>query len=80
MTKKNLGIRIPPALKILPTLSTVARRDASIRIAETKSAVADRLRAETMAEAERWFGERRCKMYIFSDLSVFGALLQGGER
>ena len=43
MTKKNLGIRIPPAVRILPALSTVARRDTAIRIVETKAAVGDAL-------------------------------------
>jgi hypothetical protein len=77
MTPKDLGTRIPPAVRALPTLTRVARRDAAIRLVETKAVVGDRLRHETMAEAERWFGERRCKMYIYNDLSVFGTLLTG---
>jgi len=80
MTKKNLGIRIPPALKILPTLSTVARRDAAIRIAEVKAVVGVTLRSDAMAEADRRFGVRRWPASAAWDLSVFGSLLPGGAQ
>jgi hypothetical protein len=78
MTPKNLGIRIPPAVRALPTLTRVARRDAAIRLAEIKSVAGDRLRADAMAEADRRFGTRRWPASSAWDLSVFGTMLPGG--
>lgn len=80
MTRKNLGIRIPPAVRILPTLSPVARRDAAIRIAETKAVVGANLRSDSMSEADRRYGVRRWPASAAWDLSVFGSLLPGGAQ
>jgi hypothetical protein len=80
MTRKNLGIRVPPAIKILPTLSPVARRDTAIRIVETKAVVGVTLRSDAMAEADRRFGVRRWPVSAAWDLSVFSTMVPSGAR